>query len=249
MKARHIARELALLTLFQVDKSADNPSNNTDAQAIESWGKASVEKLMMASVQTLVDEAKDKLTSAVQTFQATSQYILQMQQDDPANALSPLEAVDVPVPLQTTQDMFDQLEKALQSAEYMAEAFDLPFLAVQFELNTDVRQFAVRLVTTVLTHKKALEEYIAPLCEDWQFDRLAKMDRLILMLAAAEMKHFDKIDHSVTIDEAIELAHQFASEESYKFINGVLGSLAESLTAAKATSLATPAESLTTSAQ
>jgi N utilization substance protein B len=226
MKPRHIARELALLTLFQVDKALD------PASAHPSLSKVSIEKLMLASVQTLVDEAKAKLESAVQTFQATNQYILQMQQDDPANALSALDAPDVPVPLKTTQDTFEQLEQVLLAAEHMAEAFELPKLAVQFELNTEVRSFAIKLVTTVIEHKAALEQLIDPLCEDWKFERLAKMDRLILMLAAAEMRYFGKIDLSVSIDEAVELAHQFASEESYKFINGVLGGLATQLAAA-----------------
>lgn len=85
------------------------------------------------------------------------------------------------------------------------------------ELNGDVFQQAEKIVND----RDELDEEIKPLLDNWKFERLGVCTRLILRLALWELK-YTKIDHSVVIDEAIELAKSFAETDAYKFINGVL---------------------------
>jgi len=58
---------------------------------------------------------------------------------------------------------------------------------------------------------------------NWKMERIARVDLAILRLSAAEILYFDDIPNSVSINEAVELAKKFGSEDSGKFINGILG--------------------------
>lgn len=58
---------------------------------------------------------------------------------------------------------------------------------------------------------------------NWKMERIARVDLAILRLSAAEILFFDDIPNSVSINEAVELAKKFGSEDSGKFINGILG--------------------------
>ena len=91
----------------------------------------------------------------------------------------------------------------------------------------DVQAYATKLIRLVAEHLPELDEGLNRHMEDWRMDRLVKMDAYILRVAAAEMAYVADVDLSVSINEAVDLAKQFAGEESYRFINGVLGALAE----------------------
>lgn len=57
----------------------------------------------------------------------------------------------------------------------------------------------------------------------WKLDRISRVDLAIIRLSVAEILYFDEIPDSVSINEAVELAKKFGSEESSKFVNGILG--------------------------
>ena len=60
---------------------------------------------------------------------------------------------------------------------------------------------------------------------NWDFDRIAVIDRIILRMAMCEFIYFDDIPPKVSIDEAIEISKKFSTEKSGKFINGILDSV------------------------
>ena len=60
---------------------------------------------------------------------------------------------------------------------------------------------------------------------NWQFDRIALMDRLILRMALCELINYEEIPPKVTINEAIDLAKKYSTYESGRFVNGVLDAL------------------------
>lgn len=66
-----------------------------------------------------------------------------------------------------------------------------------------------------------LDEQIKPLLDNWKFERVGCMTRIILRMAVWELAH-TQIDHSIVINEAIELAKGYAESDAHKFINGVL---------------------------
>ena len=83
-------------------------------------------------------------------------------------------------------------------------------------------QFANGLISGVMDHLPDLDATIVGYAENWRFDRIAVVDRNILRLAIYEMKYRDDIPPVVSMNEAIEIAKKFATEDSGKFVNGIL---------------------------
>jgi len=84
------------------------------------------------------------------------------------------------------------------------------------------RAFAESLLQGVCTHKADLDEIITRYARNYRLSRLAAVDRNILRLAVYEMFHTTEVPPVVAINEAIELAKQYGSEESGGFVNGLL---------------------------
>ncbi len=85
--------------------------------------------------------------------------------------------------------------------------------------------FASELFHKSIRHKESLDAHVASVVENWDFGRIAMIDRLILRLALCELLHFDEIPPKVTINEAIDLAKKFSTAQSGRFVNGILDSL------------------------
>jgi N utilization substance protein B len=90
------------------------------------------------------------------------------------------------------------------------------------------RAFANKLFEGAAKDVAALDEVIGKNCENWRFERLAAIDRAILRLAIYEMNTAET-PRKVVLDEAIELAKKFSSEEAGAFVNGVLDTIHNSL--------------------
>lgn len=86
-------------------------------------------------------------------------------------------------------------------------------------------QYIEELVFGVAENKAAIDELIGDYLKGWKLDRLSKVDRQVLRLAAYEMLFKDDVPPKVVTNEAIELAKHFGTEESGKFVNGVLGKM------------------------
>ena len=91
------------------------------------------------------------------------------------------------------------------------------------------REFANQLFEGGAKESAALDEIIGKHCENWRLERLAAIDRAILRLAIHEMSSTDTPPR-VVLNEAVELAKKFSSEESGAFVNGVLDAVHKSLT-------------------
>jgi N utilization substance protein B len=95
----------------------------------------------------------------------------------------------------------------------------------QTGLDGDLAEFARTLISGVFEKQTALDELIEPLVTDWNFERIAVVDRNVLRLAAFELYHCPDIPPISTINEAIEMAKKYSTVESGKFVNGILGKL------------------------
>jgi transcription antitermination protein NusB len=89
-----------------------------------------------------------------------------------------------------------------------------------------VRIFAEELVAGVMANRVELDSKIAEKSKNWAISRMARVDLNILRLALFELKFRSDIPRNVTINEAIEVAKKFGSEESPAFINGMLDEMA-----------------------
>lgn len=89
------------------------------------------------------------------------------------------------------------------------------------KINTYVRE----LVDGVIGQRQTIDDMLQTFLTGWQVDRLSRVDRQILRLACYEMVYRDDVPPKAALNEAIDLAKHFGTDESGKFVNGVLGKL------------------------
>ena len=98
------------------------------------------------------------------------------------------------------------------------------------ELDEESSAFVIQLVTGVINNRAEIDASIEKYAVDWPIDQIALIDRNIIRIAAFEFAVSGITPQKVAINEAIELAKTFGSESASKFVNGVLGSIADNLT-------------------
>jgi N utilization substance protein B len=94
-------------------------------------------------------------------------------------------------------------------------------------VSPDDREFAERLVRGVTADIVAVDAILGNVSHNWKIDRMAKVDRSLLRLAAYELTRCPDIPRAASINEAIEIAKRFSGQESASFINGILDQLAK----------------------
>jgi transcription antitermination protein NusB len=97
------------------------------------------------------------------------------------------------------------------------------------DLDEGASEYASAVVHGVLEHLKDIDGQLSKLSVGWELQRQPAVDRNVLRMAMFEMLCLDYIPTSVSINEAVELVKKFSTEESGRFINGVLGTLAREL--------------------
>ncbi len=94
----------------------------------------------------------------------------------------------------------------------------------RYETAIDDTKFVETLVKGVLKERSSIDEKIQPIAPDWPIEQIARVDRNILRIGIYELLHQAKVvPPKVAINEAVELAKAFGSDNSSKFVNGVLG--------------------------
>lgn len=89
-------------------------------------------------------------------------------------------------------------------------------------IDKNVKEFAIRLKDEVLAHLSEIDALIKKVAKGWTLERMAIVDRNILRAAICEMLYLPDIPPKVAINEAIEIAKRYGSEESGQFVNGIL---------------------------
>jgi N utilization substance protein B len=97
------------------------------------------------------------------------------------------------------------------------------------EQEAHVMDFARQLVKRTVEHVEEIDRLIQLHAEHWRLDRMATVDRNLLRLAVQEFLYDKEIPKTVVINEAIEIARRFSSQESPQFINGILDSIKKEL--------------------
>lgn len=91
------------------------------------------------------------------------------------------------------------------------------------------RAFADELVAEVAKDLGGIDERISSASKNWRLERMARVDRNILRIGVYELSGGDDVPRAVIIDEAVELAKRYGTENSSVFVNGVLDRIAEEL--------------------
>lgn len=95
-------------------------------------------------------------------------------------------------------------------------------------INPDTLAFARLIMAGTLEKREEIDKKITEHLDNWDFTRLAKVDLSILRISVYSLLYQKDIPFSVTIDEAIDIAKEFGSDDSYRFINGVLDGIRKS---------------------
>ena len=107
-----------------------------------------------------------------------------------------------------------------------ADSFNLPSL---FDYQDEIK-FGQELLNQVIKEYDSLKDHLSGRTPNWESDRIARMDYIILITSTAELLYFPSIPTKVTLNEYIEIAKEFSSPSSGKFVNGVIDNIVKDLT-------------------
>ena len=95
------------------------------------------------------------------------------------------------------------------------------------KLRGEIEQFARRVVQAYLDDAENIDAIIQQSADGWSLHRMPTVDRNVLRIALAEMLHLSaEVPTAASIDEAVDIAKRYSTEESGKFVNGILGTVA-----------------------
>jgi N utilization substance protein B len=118
--------------------------------------------------------------------------------------------------------------QALYQEELAGQATLLDFeeFCVHFQVSKKTKPYAVKLLEGVREKRDEINELISRHAENWRLERMSFIDRNILRLAVYELHYQDDVPTSVAINEAVEIAKRYSTDDSGPFINGILDSMA-----------------------
>lgn len=206
---RTISRELALLTLPQLSKTINKTDDTDIAEIIE------------MSVNALMKEAESHLNSSVKKLVSMRDYIINYEINHLDNTERPLEDPVIPVAMPMTSDMTGELNALLSAAENLGAALDIIEIS-SVSYREEVKDYTIKLIKTFVENKELTDSEIKKHAKGWDIKRLLKVDRDILRISITELLFFEDIPAKVSINEAVELAKKYGTEESSNFINGIL---------------------------
>jgi len=105
-------------------------------------------------------------------------------------------------------------------------SLDFEEFCSHFQVNRKAMPYARKLLAGVQEKKEEINGLISRYAENWRLERMSVIDRNILRLAVFEMHYQDDVPTRVAINEAIEIAKRFATDDSGSFINGILDTMA-----------------------
>jgi len=97
----------------------------------------------------------------------------------------------------------------------------------EFPGDAEGRSYAESLVRGVLAERTDIDARISRASDNWRIERMTRIDRNVLRLGTWELLHEQDTPKAVVLDEAVELAKRFGTEESGAFVNGVLARIAQ----------------------
>jgi N utilization substance protein B len=195
MQPRRIARELTLLSLSQLP----NTPERLDSQQLTN--------LVLAAVRTLTSEIQEALETAAAELRRGSDRLL----------TSETRASDVQSAKAMVSDAIELTQKAINR---LGTAIEMPE-TIQLTNQQEVRTYALEILKTINRRQVEIDEILNQALQDWQLNRLPRIDRDILRIAVAEIS-FLGLPERVAINEAVELAKRYSDDEGHRFINGVL---------------------------
>ncbi len=117
---------------------------------------------------------------------------------------------------------YDTLKEFSPNSLILEEVTELFWTTKEISLEDEARTFANSLVVGVCENMNGIDSIINRYSQHWRLSRMSKIDRNILRMAIYELAYLMNIPPPVTINEAVELAKKYGTEESGAFVNGIL---------------------------
>lgn len=212
MNARHGARELLLILFTQLKKHSPNLSEQE------------ISNIILKSIRTLTNNAVEELKLTTSHLINMQDYLDELELNDEKNLERPFGLSNLPVPLPLTSDMQGKVNSLIDVAEKSFQALEIAELSA-LSNNKEVMDFIIKVTQTYQQNRKEIKDLINENAIGWDFDRLLKIDKTILKLATTELLFIQDTPVKVVVDEAVELAKKYSSDESTSFINGILGQI------------------------
>ena len=117
---------------------------------------------------------------------------------------------------------------------YAHEISGEPIAKVKIDLLSEIKEeenieFANNLIDYVLKNEKLLDSYILDKVVNWELERMAFVDKIVLRMGVAELLYFPEIPPKVSINEAIDISKEYCTRNSGKFVNGILDAVLDEL--------------------
>jgi len=127
----------------------------------------------------------------------------------------------------------EKVVQALYAHEISGDSVDhvIEHILTDLQKNPQAYEFARVLVHETVGHQDDIDVIIKDKVANWDFNRIAILDRVILRMAICELTYFNEIPPKVSMNEAIEIAKLFSTEKSGQFVNGVLDAVFEDMKA------------------
>lgn len=212
MQARRAARELAFILFSQFDKKITN------------YSKENLDDIILKSVRILSDSAKDDLKTSLGALIDMKNKIDDYEAEHEINLNRPIEAANIPVPLPLTSDMTGRIDEMIDVAEKALLAVEIAEFTT-LESQSEVKRYAIQIAEAYQQNHQEIDDMIKEYSNGWDFDRLVKMDKDILRIAISELLYIKEAPMKVIVDEALELAKKYSTEDSASFINGILAKI------------------------
>lgn len=209
MQARRAARELALILFSQFDNKIMN------------YTKEDFQDIILKSVRILTNNASDDLKLTLGALFKIKEFIENYETDDDSNLQRPLEVSNLPVPIPMTSDMVGRIDEMLEIADKALTALEIAEFAT-LESEGEVKNYAVTIAEKFQENHEYIDSQIQKFAKGWDIQRLVKMDKDILRIAIIELLYVKDAPMKVIVDEALELAKKYSTDESSSFINGIL---------------------------
>lgn len=214
MQARRASRELALILFSQLDKNIDK------------YKSQDFSSIILKSVRTLISSSNDEVSRVVSELNEIKNQIIEYENNHENNLNRPIDLDNIPVPIKLTSDFEARIDTMLQGAEKTLNALDIAELCTLSSVD-EVKEYILKIANEYKNHKKEIDSKISEFAYGWDIDRLFKIDKDILRIAITELIFIKDAPHKVVIDEALELAKKYSTDDSPSFINGILARVVE----------------------
>ncbi len=209
MQARRAARELAFILFSQFDKKITN------------YSKEDLQDIILKSVRILTSSASEELKVAAGTLIALRDEIDTYEAEHETNLNRPLGVSNVPVPMVMTSEMSARVNEMIEIVEKTLQALEIAEFTT-LDSQNEVKDYAIEIAEYFQKHNKEVDEIIQKHARNWDLQRLVKMDKDILRIAIVELLYIKAAPMKVVVDEALELAKKYSTDDSSSFINGIL---------------------------